>query len=87
MSQKLTDPSILDLFVKTLNQIYNCDTFPLTHPSQLFRTKFYLKTFKRKKISLLIFSNGTIFIQGSPQIPQEIFQTETKQILNLVKDL
>lgn len=87
MSQKITDPAKLAIFIKEVSNIYSCDPLPLTHPSQLYRTKFNVKTSMRKKVSLQIFKNGTVFFQGSSLISSDIFQKETTQIMNLIKDI
>jgi len=77
----------LKKFISNLKFSYNIEDLQLTHPSQIFITKFYLVTAPIRKISLQIFDNGTILIQSSPKIPKKKFDLEINQIIKMAEEL
>jgi len=77
----------LENFVTALKYSYVLEDKELTHPSQIFITRFYLVTAPIRKVSLQIFNNGTLLIQGSPRIPKKNFDLEINQIIRLANNL
>ncbi len=86
-NKKITKKHILKEFIQKLNSVYELTSLNLTHPSQIFRANFYLITERKYKISMIIFTTGTIIFQGSLKIKKEKFEKELKQITRLLNEL
>jgi len=84
---KILNGITFDKFINKITITYNFNILPFTHPSQVFRANFYIDSKIRKPITLLIFSNGTMFFQGSPKIPKSLFEEHTKIIIDIYKSL
>ena len=85
-SEKGVDSKIAKIFQKQLKKKYNVINLPLTHPSLVFRVKILLQNVKNP-IHFLIFSNGTLYFQGSPKIPKEVFNEASNDIVKIANSI
>lgn len=77
----------IDLIIQNLKFSYNLSQLDITHESQMFRSVFYFKCSNEKPINMIIFSNGTLLLQGSQKIKKEDFQKEANQIIKMYKEI